>query len=37
MAKKRRKKSKIYFGTPAQEAIIKYNASDNFEERSQIY
>ena len=37
MAKKRRKKSKIYFGTPAQEAIIKYNESDNFEERSQIY
>jgi hypothetical protein len=27
MAKPRRKKSKIYFGTPAQEAIIEYNKS----------
>ncbi len=37
MAKKRRKKSKIYFGTPAQEAIVEYNNSDDFEERSKIY
>ena len=37
MQKKRRKKSKIYFGTPAQEAIIEYNKSKDFEERSKIY
>lgn len=37
MAKKRRKKSKIYFGTPAQEAIIEYNNSNDPEERSKIY
>mgnify|MGYP000123771942 CR=1 FL=1 len=37
MPKPRRKKSKIYFGTPAQEAIIEYNNSKNFEERSKIY
>ena len=37
MAKKRRKKSKIYFGTPAQEAIIEYNKSKDPEERSKIY
>ena len=37
MPKKRRKKSKIYFGTPAQEAIIEYNKSKDFEERSKIY
>ena len=37
MPKKRRKKSKIYFGTPAQEAIIEYNNSQDFEERSKIY
>ena len=37
MAKKRRKKSKIYFGTPAQEAIVEYNNSNDFEERSKIY
>ena len=27
MPKPRKKKSKIYFGTPAQEAIIEYNNS----------
>ena len=37
MAKQRRKKSKIYFGTPAQEAIIEYNNSTDPEERSKIY
>ena len=37
MPRKRRKKSKIYFGTPAQEAIIEYNNSEDFEERSKIY
>ena len=35
--KKRRKKSKIYFGTPAQDAIIAYNKCDNSIERSKIY
>jgi len=37
MAKQRRKKSKIYFGTPAQEAIIEYNKSKDPAERSKIY
>ena len=37
MPKPRRKKSKIYFGSPAQEAIIEYNASDDPKERSKIY
>ena len=37
MPKKRRKKSKIYFGTPAQEAIVEYNNSSDPAERSKIY
>ena len=37
MPKKRRKKSKIYFGTPAQEAIVEYNNSKDPKERSKIY
>ena len=37
MPKKRRKKSKIYFGTPAQEAIIEYNKCNDPVERSKIY
>lgn len=37
MAKKRRKKSKMYFGTPAQDAIIEYNNCDDPIERSKIY
>jgi len=37
MPKKRRKKSKMYFGTPAQEAIIEYNKSTDPVERSKIY
>ena len=37
MPKKRRKKSKIYFGTPAQEAIIEYNNCKDPKKRSQIY
>ena len=37
MPKKRRKKSKIYFGTPAQEAIIEYNKCKDPLERSKIY
>jgi len=37
MPRPRRKKSKIYFGTPAQEAIIRYNKSKDPRERSKIY
>ena len=37
MPRPRRKKSKIYFGTPAQEAIIEYNNSKDPAERSKIY
>ena len=37
MPKPRRKKSKMYFGTPAQEAIIEYNKSKDPVERSKIY
>ena len=35
--KKRKKKSKIYFGTPVHDAIIKYNHSDDVEFRHKIY
>jgi hypothetical protein len=31
MPRPRKKKSKIYFGSPAQEAIIEYNASTDSE------
>ena len=37
MPRPRKKKSKIYFGTPAQEAIIEYNNSNDPAERSRIY
>ncbi len=37
MPRKRRKKSKMYFGTPAQEAIIEYNNTADPIERSKIY
>ena len=37
MPKKRRKKSKMYFGTPAQEAIIEYNKCKDPKKRSKIY
>jgi hypothetical protein len=37
MPRPRRKKSKIYFGTPAQEAIVEYNNSTDPKERSKIY
>ena len=37
MPRPRRKKSKIYFGTPAQDAIIRYNKSKDPRERSKIY
>jgi hypothetical protein len=38
--RKRKKKSKVYFGTPVQESIIRYNALDQIEgadERNKIY
>ena len=35
--KKRKKKSKVYFGTPVHDAIIEYNHSGNIEFRHQIY
>ena len=37
MPRKRRKKSKMYFGTPAQEAIIEYNKCKDPKRRSVIY
>lgn len=37
MPKQRRKKSKMYFGTPAQEAIIEYNKCKDPIKRSKIY
>ena len=37
MPRPRKKKSKIYFGTPAQEAIEEYNACKDPKERSKIY
>ena len=35
--KKRRKKSKVYFGTPVQNAIIRYNECSNPTIRNRIY
>jgi hypothetical protein len=35
--KKRRKKSKIYFGTPVHNAIVEYNDSDDIAFRHKIY
>jgi len=37
MAKPRKKKSKIYFGTPAQDAIVEFNGTDNQKLRDKIY
>ena len=35
--KKRRKKSKMYFGQPVQDAVIRYNESDNHVVKNDIY
>ncbi len=35
--KPRKKKSKMYFGTPAQEAIIEYCATDDMKEKNKIF
>ena len=37
MPRPRRKKSKMYFGTPAQKAIIAYNKCKNQKKKNQIY
>ena len=37
LVKKRKKKSKIYFGTPVHDAIIKYNHSEDIPVRHKIY
>ena len=37
IVKKRRKKSKMYFGTPVQEAVIRYNAATDVVEKNKIY
>ena len=37
MIRKRKKKSKIYFGTPVHDAIIKYNHSEDTQFRHKIY
>ena len=35
--KKRRKKSKMYFGQPVQDAVIRYNESENPVVKNEIY
>ena len=35
--KKRRKKSKMYFGQPVQDAVIRYNESDDHVVKNEIY
>ena len=35
--KPRKKKSKMYFGTPAQEAIIEYCATEDMKEKNKIF
>ena len=37
LKRKRKKKSKIYFGTPVQNAIIRYNENDNPVIKNRIY
>ena len=37
MAKQRKPKSKIYFGTPAQDAIVEYNKLKDPVKRSKLY
>ena len=37
LKKKRKKKSKIYFGTPVHDAIVEYNHSDDTRFRHEIY
>ena len=37
VTKKRKKKTKMYFGTPVQEAVIRYNESSNPSVKNRIY
>ena len=37
MIRKRKKKSKIYFGKPCQDAIIRYNNCDKIHIKNKIY
>ena len=37
MAKQRKPKDKVYFGTPAQDAIVEYNKCKDPNKRSRIY
>ena len=37
LKKKRKKKSKIYFGTPVHDAIVRYNHCERPSERNKIY
>ena len=37
MKRKRKKKSKIYFGTPVHDAIVEYNHSEDITFRHKIY
>ena len=37
LKKKRKKKSKIYFGTPVHDAIVSYNRSEDYTFRHKIY
>ena len=37
MAKQRKPKDKVYFGTPAQDAIVEYNKTKDPAKRSKIY
>ena len=37
MIRKRKKKSKIYFGTPVHDAIVEYNRSEDIQFRHRIY
>ena len=37
MKRKRKKKSKMYFGQPCQDAIIEYLACDDYTEKNKIF
>jgi DNA-directed RNA polymerase subunit F len=37
VVRKRKKKSKVYFGTPVQEAVIRYNNEKSISKRNKIY
>ena len=37
MPKKKKKRGRVYFGMDVQDAIVRYNDSDNNTERNRIY